>query len=133
MKGFIFVLKSKIHGASVVESRFDYDGSITIDSNIVKEAGLMPGEKVLVANLSNGNRFETYVIEGTPGSKIIAVNGAAAHLAKPQDRLIIMSFKLIEESQALNHRPRMVYLDKNNEIVAVKESYPLEGSVVSID
>ncbi|MCX7831721.1 MAG: aspartate 1-decarboxylase [Actinobacteria bacterium] len=133
MNGFISVLKSKIHGASVVESRLDYDGSITIDSKIVKEAGLIPGERVLVANLTNGNRFETYVIEGTPGSRIIAVNGAAAHLADPGDRLIIMSFKFVEESQALNHRPRMVYLDRNNEIVAVKEAYPEERSVVSID
>lgn len=128
--GFVFVLKSKVHGAVVTESRLDYEGSLTLDSKIIEAAGLYPGEKILVANLSRGTRFETYVIKGTGESGSVIVNGAAAHLAEPGDRLILMSFKLVEEEHISKHKPKVVYVNEKNKVVKVKEELPAERSVV---
>lgn len=133
MSGYLFLLKSKIHGARVVESRLDYDGSLTLDEEILKAAGLLPGEKILVANLNSGVRFETYAIRGKAGSGAVYANGPAAHLAKPGDVLVIMSFKLVPESEAGSHRPVLVYLDENNRIAGVRSDYPEERSPVSLD
>lgn len=133
MDGYLFLLKSKIHGARVVESRLDYDGSLTLDEEILKAAGLLPGEKILVANLNNGARFETYAIKGRPGSGAVYANGPAAHLARPGDVLVIMSFKLVPESRAKSHRPVLVYLDERNGIARVREGHPEEGSLIPVD
>jgi aspartate 1-decarboxylase len=128
--GFLSVLKSKVHGARVVESRLDYEGSLTLGKDIIRAAGLYPGEKVLVSNLSNGNRFETYVIEGSEGA--VYVNGAAAHLAQKGDILIIMSFKLVEEKELDSHRRSLVYLASSNRIVRVSNELPREKTVYSL-
>lgn len=130
---YLTLLKSKIHGATVVESRLDYDGSLTIDEEIMEVAGIRPGERVLVANLTNGSRFETYAIKGLRGSGAIHVNGAAAHHAKPGDRLIIMSFALVPEKRANDFKPTAVYLDKENRILKVAQEHPREKSVVQLD
>lgn len=127
--GFLNVLKSKVHGARVVESRLDYEGSLTLGKEIIEAAELFPGEKVLVSNLSNGKRFETYVIEGSEGA--VYVNGAAAHLAQKGDILIVMSFKLVEEKEIKNHKPSLVYLDENNRIIKVSRELPREKTVYS--
>jgi len=91
------MLHAKIHRAVVTETRLDYDGSITIDAELIERAGLRQGEKVLVADVDNGVRFETYVMVGDRGSGIIALNGAAAHLCGTGDKVIIMGFELTDD------------------------------------
>jgi len=91
------VLRSKIHRATVTETRVDYEGSITIDITLIERSGLWTGEKVLVADVDNGNRFETYVLPGERDSGIIALNGAAAHLCKTGDKVIIMGFEITDK------------------------------------
>lgn len=133
MPGYLQLLKAKIHGARVTEARLDYDGSLTLDGAIMKAAGLLAGEKVLVANLTSGSRFETYLIEGSNGSCEVCVNGAAAHLAQPGDTLIIMAFKYVPENEASSHRPVLVYLDRKNKIVRLKKEFPQEKEVINLD
>ncbi|MDO5862210.1 MAG: aspartate 1-decarboxylase [Thermoplasmata archaeon] len=91
------MLRSKIHRATVTETRLDYEGSITIDEDLLDLAGIWVGEKVTVANVNNGNRFDTYTLPGRRGSGIVAVNGAAAHLCSEGDRVIIMAYELTDE------------------------------------
>ena len=107
-------LKSKIHCAKVTSKSLHYDGSITIDARLMAEVGFREYEKVLVANLANGNRFETYIISGRAGSGEIILNGATAHLGQVGDPLTIMSFILLNEQQAQQHRPRCITLDDEN-------------------
>lgn len=113
----ITVLKSKIHNAAVTRKNIDYEGSIEIDSDFLKKVGLHEWEKVLVVNINNGARFETYIIKGNPGSGIIGLQGGAARLGEVGDRLIIFSFSEIEESEAQNFKPSIIHLDKNNNIL----------------
>ena len=91
------MLRSKIHRATVTETRLDYEGSITIDEALLEKSGMWPGEKVLIADVDNGNRFDTYILPGKRDSGIIAINGAAAHLCKEGDKVIIMGFELTDE------------------------------------
>jgi len=105
-------LKSKIHKCTVTGVNLDYEGSITIAGDLIEAAGLMVNEKVLVCNLENGERFETYVIEGDEGE--IQVNGAAAHLAEVGDRLIVMSFCILSEEEVKTHKPTVVKPDSGN-------------------
>lgn len=106
------VLKSKIHMARVTEANLEYDGSITIDEKLAQRADISPNEKVLVSNIENGNRFETYVIYGKEGE--ICVNGAAANLADVGDRIIIMSFVYMYNR---NLTPKIIKVDENNKII----------------
>ena len=91
-----WMLRSKIHRATVTETCLDYEGSITVDSVLLDMARILPGEKVLIAAVSNGNRFEAYTIAGPAGSGVICINGAAAHLCKTGDLVIIMGFELAD-------------------------------------
>ncbi len=91
-----WMLRGKIHRAKVTETRLDYVGSITIDSDLMRAVDIWPGEKVHVVNINNGARFETYTIEGEAGSGIIAINGAAARLAQPDDKVIILGYELTD-------------------------------------
>jgi len=104
------LLRAKIHRATVTEADIDYVGSITIDGALMEVVDIWPGERVLVSDLENGNRFETYVVEGEPGSGIIGVNGAAARLVKVGDRVIIMAFELTDEPID----PRIILVDDHN-------------------
>ena len=113
-----YMLKSKIHRATVTEARVDYVGSITIDSQLMERADLLPYEKVLVADCDNGARLETYVIEGAPGSGVVCINGAAARLVEKGDKVIIMSFADYEEADAQVHRPIAVFVNDDNEPVS---------------
>ena len=117
----ISILKSKIHRARVTGSELDYEGSITIDSTLREKARLLIGEKVLVANLTNGSRVETYVIEGLPHSGTICMNGAAAHHFRVGDLVIIMSFAHLDEEEAKTFKPTLVIVDDNNNPVEKKE------------
>ena len=92
-----WMLRGKIHRATVTETRLDYEGSITIDEDLLDRAGIWVGEKVTIADVNNGSRFDTYTLPGKRGSGIIAVNGAAAHLVSEGDLVIIMAYELVDE------------------------------------
>ena len=113
----IKLLKSKIHRAKVTDANLDYEGSIAIDSAFMKKVGLVSYEKVHVLNLTNGSRLETYVIPDDPGSKSICINGAAAHLVHPNDRVIILSYCSIDAGPSSKHAPQIIRLNQNNDIV----------------
>jgi aspartate 1-decarboxylase len=108
------MLKSKIHRATVTEARVDYIGSITIDSELMELADITPYEKVLVADIDNGARLETYAIEGPPGSGVVCMNGAAARLVEQGDKVIIMTFAAYDNDEAREHRPLAVFVDDDN-------------------
>lgn len=110
------VLRGKIHRATVTEADLDYEGSLTVDATLMEAAGLAPYEKIDVYNVTNGNRFSTYLIEGARGSGTICVNGAAAHLATKGDRIIITGYGMIAEGDLADHRPRVVLVDEKNRI-----------------
>ena len=112
----ISVLKSKIHGVTVTEHNLEYEGSLTLDRDLIDGAGLHVYEKIAVWNKSNGHRFETYVIEGAAGSGVVCVNGAAAHLARKGDQLIVAAYALVEAPAGRGHafEPRVVRVDAGN-------------------
>ena len=112
----ISLLKSKIHRAQVTGASLDYEGSLTIASDLMAQVGLQPYERVLCSNLANGQRFETYVIVGPAGSGAIVLNGATAHRGKVGDRLTIMSFALVEASAAGTWQPRIIVLGDRNQV-----------------
>lgn len=110
----ITVCKSKIHRATISDCDLNYVGSITIDSELMKLADIIPFEKVQVADIDNGERFETYVIEGNPGSGEIIVNGAAARKVAKGDLVIIIAYGQIERNKADGFSPKVVHVDKEN-------------------
>ncbi|HBP37800.1 MAG TPA: aspartate 1-decarboxylase [Clostridiales bacterium] len=110
------VLKGKIHRATVTEANLHYVGSITIDQELMDAAGLLTYEKVLIADINNGNRLETYVIPGQRGSGVICLNGAAARQIRIGDKIIIMAFGQLADSEAPAHCPTVVFVDEKNQI-----------------
>lgn len=112
------MLKSKIHRAVVTEANLDYIGSITIDEQLMLESGIVEYEKVQVVDINNGNRFETYVIKGEKNSGVICVNGAAARHVLSGDKIIIMAYCQIDQSELESFKPTVIFVDKNN---AIKE------------
>lgn len=112
----ISVLKSKIHRVLVTGANIGYVGSISIDKELMDQAGIIQYEKVLVSSLDSGERLETYVIESKRGNGEICLNGAAARKIIKGDRVIILSFALMEESEAAKHIPKTVHVDENNKI-----------------
>ena len=113
----IKMLKSKIHRARITETHLEYEGSITIDQALIEAAGLAEGEAVLVANLSNGTRQETYVMKGRRGSGTVRLNGASARLGAPGDLVIIMAFAYLSREELAGHKPRKVVVNERNRIV----------------
>ena len=111
------VLKSKLHRARVTDTKLHYPGSIEIDEDLMRGAGILPYESVLVANLNNGNRFETYVVPGPSGSGRIVVLGAAAQLARPKDIVIILGFAHCTPEEASQLVPKVLVLDEGNKVV----------------
>jgi aspartate 1-decarboxylase len=110
------MLKSKIHRARITGLNVDYEGSITIDRDLMEASDMLPYEQVQVLDVNNGARFTTYIIEGRPGSGEICINGAAARLAVKGDRVIILSYCHLEEDEARGHVPRVVHVDGRNRI-----------------
>ena len=110
----LILLKSKVHRATVTGASLHYEGSLTISSDLAELVGLLPFEKILVGNMGNGERFETYVIYGEAGTGQIQLNGATAHLGKIGDRLTIMNFASFTPEEAATHRPRVLVLDEKN-------------------
>jgi aspartate 1-decarboxylase len=116
----ILLLKSKIHRAVVTAADLNYEGSLSISADLAEMAELEEYERILVGNLRNGERFETYVMYAVRGQGTISLNGAAAHLGEPGDRLTIMSFGLFEPAEAVTHRPRVIVLGDKNEVLRQK-------------
>lgn len=111
---FVEYLQAKIHMAVVTDANPDYHGSITLDQDLLDAAHVEPFQKILVANATNGSRLETYVIPGDRGSGVIALNGAAALLGKPGDKVIAMTFCMLSAEEAREHRPRIVLVSEGN-------------------
>lgn len=110
------MLKSKIHRATVTEANLEYEGSVTIDLDLLEAADMLPYERVDIWNCTNGNRLTTYIIEGERGSGEICVNGAAAHLVKPLDKVIIASWIEVDANDARTYEARRVFVDDANQI-----------------
>ena len=113
----INLLKSKIHRATVTGANLDYEGSLSVSSDIAETVGLLPYERILVGNLQNGERFETYVIHAPPGKGVIELNGATARLGKIGDLLTIMGFAQLTPEEAKSHRPRIAVLNRENKVI----------------
>ena len=115
------MLGGKIHRVTVTEACIDYPGSITIDKKLMDGAGILPHEKVLIANLNNGSRIESYAIPGPAGSGVICLNGGAAKHGKVGDIAIILAFVVLTASEAKRHKPKIIYVDSKNRIVKKKK------------
>ncbi|NTV15413.1 MAG: aspartate 1-decarboxylase [Desulfobulbaceae bacterium] len=120
-----FMLKSKLHRARVTDANLNYEGSLTVDRHLMDAVGLMPFEKIKIYNINNGERFDTYVIEGPAGSGIIALNGAAARKGMTGDLIIIVSYALYDQAELATYQPRIVVLDQDNRIVKTFDSQHL--------
>ena len=114
------MLKSKIHRATVTGADLHYEGSVTIDRDLMDAADIISYEKVAVWNVTNGNRLETYAIEGQRGSGVICLNGAAARLVAPRDLVIIASFVTMENAEAIKHEPKLVFVDEENHMLPTR-------------
>ena len=110
------MLKSKIHRATITEADLNYEGSLTIDKNLLEAVGLHPYERVMVYNINNGERFDTYAIEGKAGSGVIGLNGAAARKGLIGDQIIIVSYAFYSEEELTDYHPKIVLLNKSNQI-----------------
>jgi aspartate 1-decarboxylase len=110
-------LKSKIHRAAITEANIDYEGSVTIDVELMKMVDIAEFEMVQVVNINNGARFETYAIKGKAGERAIGLNGAAARLGLPGDRVIIMSYCDLDTQEIAAHQPKIIVLDEKNHII----------------
>lgn len=118
------MMKSKIHRARVTEADLNYVGSITIDSELLRAADILPNEQVQIVNNNNGARFETYVIPGPPGSGVICLNGAAARLVQPGDTIIIISYGYLTSDEAREHQPTVIFVDETNKIDQIDTEKP---------
>lgn len=110
----ITMFKSKLHRLRVTEADLDYEGSITIDKELLDEANILPYEKVQVVNVNNGARLETYTIPGTAGERTVCLNGPAARKATPGDQVIVIAYAEMEPDDAQSHEPRVVLVDESN-------------------
>lgn len=108
------MLKSKLHRLTVTETNINYEGSITIDKNLLSASDILPGERVQVVNLNNGERFETYAIEGASG--VVCLNGAAARLSTPGDKVIVIAYASVEDSEAKKMKQKIILVDERNKI-----------------
>ncbi|MDD3678576.1 MAG: aspartate 1-decarboxylase [Dehalococcoidales bacterium] len=116
------MMKSKIHRARVTDLNIDYEGSITIDENLMQAADILPYEQVHVLNVNNGERFLTYAIKGEAGSGQVCLNGAAARLVCKGDIIIILTYSQVAEDDAEDFSPTLVYVNKRNEITSIKHT-----------
>ncbi len=112
------MLTSKIHRATVTQADLHYVGSVTVDEDLLDAADLLPGEQVVVVDVTNGARLETYVIPGERGSGVIGINGAAAHLVHPGDLVILIGYGQMSTEEAKEHQPHVVFVDADNKILA---------------
>ena len=120
------LLNSKLHRLHVTQVEIDYEGSCALDTDFMAAAKMTEYEKVEIYNVTNGERFSTYLIAAEAGSKTVSINGAAAHKASPEDIIIICSYVSMSENQISNHAPTLVYFNESNEIVDTKSSIPTQ-------
>lgn len=126
------MLKSKIHRATVTGADLHYEGSITIDPILMEAADIIPYEAVAIWNVTNGSRLETYAIEGERGSGVICLNGAAARLVAPKDLVIIASFVDMDDEEAKNHEPKLVFVNERNEMLPTRKEEPGQGKLKKV-
>lgn len=115
------MLKSKIHCARVTQADLNYIGSVTIDRDLLEAVDILPNEQVLIVNLENGARFETYAFEGAPGTGVIGMNGGTARHCQVGDRVLIMAFAWMQEDEVRRHKPRVVFCDEKNAVESILE------------
>ena len=125
---FVTLLKAKLHHARVTHSELEYEGSCAIDAALLRCAHIREYEQIHIYNVSNGERFTTYAIQAQEGSGLISVNGAAAHRAKPGDRIIVCAYAQMDEAEAVGFEPTLVYLDADNRVVRVRNAIPVQAA-----
>ncbi|MDD2336881.1 MAG: aspartate 1-decarboxylase [Geobacteraceae bacterium] len=123
------MLKSKIHRATLTGADLQYEGSVTIDRDLMDAADILPYEAVSVWDVNNGSRFETYAIEGERGSGVVCVNGAAARLVAPRDLVIIASFSSMSDAEARVYEPKLVFVDEQNKILPSRKEIAGQGAL----
>jgi aspartate 1-decarboxylase len=126
------MLKSKIHRATVTGADLHYEGSITIDLDLMEAADIIPYEAVCIWDVDNGNRFETYAIEGERGSGVICINGAAARMVSPRDLVIIASFVTMANEEAQQHEPKLVFVDEKNRMLPHRKEVAGQGTLKKV-
>ena len=126
------MLKSKIHRATVTGADLHYEGSITIDKDLMEAADIIPYEAVCIWDVDNGSRFETYAIEGERGSGVICINGAAARMVAPKDLVIIASFVNMKNEEALKHEPKLVFVDEQNRMLPARKEVAGQGTLKKV-
>lgn len=122
------MLKAKLHRACVTHCELDYEGSCAIDSELLERSGILEYEQIQIYDIANGERFTTYAIRAEAGSRIISINGAAAHKANVGDRIIICAYGSYDEAEVLKHNPKLVYLDENNQITRTGNAIPTQAA-----
>ena len=124
----ITVLKAKFHSARVTHSELEYEGSCAIDGFLLDKAGIHEYEQIQIYNMNNGERFTTYAIRAEDHSHIISVNGAAAHKARPGDRVIICSYGNINENEIKKYKPILIYLNEQNHVLRIEDHVPVQAA-----
>lgn len=122
------LLKCKLHRACVTHAELDYEGSCAIDQDFMDAAGIHEYEQLHIYNVTNGERFTTYAISAERGSKVISINGAAAHKAQPQDRIIICTYISLTQQEMAGFKPTLVYLDEHNNITGMSNAIPVQAA-----
>jgi len=122
------LLKCKLHRACVTHAELEYEGSCAIDSHLMELSGIREYEQIQIYNVTNGERFTTYAIRAEAGSRVISVNGAAAHKANPGDRVIICAYASMSEAEAELFKPSLVYLDEHNRVQRTGDSIPAQAA-----
>lgn len=125
---YVNMLKAKIHRATVMQAELNYVGSVTVDEDLLDEAGIYPYEKVQIVDVNNGNRFETYTIAGPRGSGLICLNGAAARQVQLGDKIIIMCYAMVEDEKVKDFVPKVLFVDEDNRIKKISR-YEKHGLV----
>jgi aspartate 1-decarboxylase len=122
------LLKAKLHQARVTHSELEYEGSCAIDADLLSKAGIHEYEQIQIYNLNNGERFTTYAIRAQAGSRVISINGAAAHKAEPGDRVIICAYAKLAQHEVASFKPTLVYLDADNNIKRTSDQIPIQAA-----
>ncbi len=124
----VTLMKSKLHRVVVTHAELDYEGSCAIDNDWLEAAGILENEQVHIFNVDNGERFITYAIKAESGSKIISVNGAAAHRASPGDRVIIVTYAAMDDEEAAAHHPTVLHFDEENNVTRIANGVPIQAA-----
>ncbi|HEY1774340.1 MAG TPA: aspartate 1-decarboxylase [Gammaproteobacteria bacterium] len=124
----VTLLKAKLHRARVSHAELDYEGSCAIDGQLLDAASMLDYEQIQIYNVTNGERFTTYAMRAEAGSGIISINGAAAHRAKPGDIIIICAYCQLNAAEAINHKPRLIYLNEHNKVTRTSNAIPVQAA-----